>query len=167
MNPLDNLQDIHTPAEIGLWPVAYGWWILALVTIIFIGMTVKWLIGFYRKRKNKKLALQALSNINDEQNNGIMQINQLLKRVSIMYFPNVSVQQLYGNRWAEFLAQALSDSQAIKLSAQLQNLQDALYRRPDDKTLDLQEYKSLASTWIKQAVPPSNKTKQKLEQNYA
>ena len=171
MNPLQNLKDIRTPTAIELWPPAYGWWILVALVVIGIFLLTIWLIKTRKIRRAKRQTLQALQQIDSSNLDSVSQLNQLLKRVAIVYFPNVAIQKLYGNQWAEFLAQALSDSQAIKLSTQLQNLQAALYRKPDLKTgnhpLDIKEYKDLAATWIKQAVPPSNKTKQKLEQNYA
>ncbi|MCF2950359.1 DUF4381 domain-containing protein [Paraglaciecola aquimarina] len=167
MNPLENLQDIHSPAEIGLWPLAYGWWILAILIVIAIVLTSKWLIAFYRVRKNKKWALQELNKLNEQAPNYAAQINQLLKRVAMAYFSNISVQKLHGSQWAEFLANALSDKQAEKLSPVIQDMQNSLYRKHEAEHTDQIEYKQLATTWINQALPPNKKTKQKLEQSYA
>ncbi|MGJ8678859.1 DUF4381 domain-containing protein [Paraglaciecola sp.] len=172
MNPLENLQDIHNPAEIGLWPFAYGWWILAFVILLVIVLSTKWLLKYYAIRKNKKLALQELKQINRDEPNYSIQINQLLKRVCMVYFPSTPVQKLHGDEWAQFLLATLPSKQEVKLSSQIKALQNNLYRKHSEttNTSDLNEipdYQSLAANWIKIAVPPSNKTKQKLEQNYA
>jgi hypothetical protein len=84
-----------------------------------------------------------------------------------VYFPNVSIQKLHGEQWAEFLLSAVSTKHADKLATQIQNLQSSLYCKPSDKVQNLSEHKKLAATWINQAVPPSKKTVRKLEQNYA
>ncbi|WP_147471835.1 DUF4381 domain-containing protein, partial [Pseudomonas cichorii] len=43
MNPLDQLQPLITPAPIGFWPPAPGWWLLMLLI-----PAVAW--GFWRLR---------------------------------------------------------------------------------------------------------------------
>ena len=39
-DPLTQLQDIHLPAEIGLWPPAWGWWILIAIILVSVASTI-------------------------------------------------------------------------------------------------------------------------------
>jgi len=51
-DPLAQLQDIHLPLAIGLWPPAPGWWLLLLL-IVAAGA----LLGWYLRRRSKCLGL--------------------------------------------------------------------------------------------------------------
>lgn len=167
MNPLDNLKDIQQPAEIGLWPPAYGWWMLAILVLIAIVLSVKFILSYAQKRKAQKQALVALDQINVQDTMAANQINQLLKRVAIAYFPSINVQQLHGQHWVDFLLQALPESIAQQQQATLEQMQNQLYQATGQKNLAIESIKQSAQLWIKKATPPNTKTLEKLEHNYA
>lgn len=167
MNPLENLQDIHKASDVSNWPPAYGWWILALAILLCVWFTSNLLIKLYKKRKIKRLALNELKAIRASENVSIMQLNQLLKRVTMAYFPNIAVQKLHGKQWAEFLISALPKNQASNLSSQISNMQNSLYQKPENQTANFDEHKIVAENWLKHALPPSHKTTKRLEQEHA
>jgi hypothetical protein len=81
-SPLDQLRDIHLPADIGWWPLAPSWWILmiALATLI----TTLTILYLKHRRKNawRKSALKELKLICAEHSN--MSSEQTAIKVSIL-----------------------------------------------------------------------------------
>ncbi|MDU0355518.1 DUF4381 domain-containing protein [Paraglaciecola aquimarina] len=167
MNPLDNLKDIHSATHISNWPIAYGWWLVAVLILISIYATIRWVTYVNQRRKAKKQALKEVQQIIMTKNDSPAALNQILKRVAVVYFPGIAVQQLHGKEWAEFLINALPEKQSTKYSTQLTSLQNNLYQKQAVTETDIAEYQKTVEKWLKLALPPSRKTSQKLEQKHA
>ena len=105
MDPLAQLKDIHTPEPIHNYPVAIGWWIVTIATIVL-------LIWLWRKfAKAKKLKQQqklALANL-ESNDLSIADIQATLKWAALSYFPRQQVASLYGEKWLAFLKSNLPD----------------------------------------------------------
>jgi len=102
---LSQLQDIHTPEQIGNWPLAWGWWlviILSFLFICFIGFSV---YRFFKKRQAKKHALKLLNQVTPSQNPilAVQTVNNILKRVVLAYCDRDQVANLNGDKWALWL----------------------------------------------------------------
>ena len=50
-DPLQQLRDIHLPAEPSWWPPAPGWWVLALILICGLVWVGFWLARRYQRRR--------------------------------------------------------------------------------------------------------------------
>lgn len=111
MTPLDSLRDIHTPVPIGWWPLAPGWWILIVLTILLLIACILW---FKRRQKNhteqqdyRKAAIHELDHIvqqlKDTANSQqfIHNLSLLMKRYVHAYQPDASI--LTGQAWLTFL----------------------------------------------------------------
>lgn len=118
MNPLDQLQPLITPAPIGFWPPAPGWWLLMLLI-----PAMAW--GFWRLRvllpvkANQRRSEQPLDPVRlaalaelaslpkpyDGAPAGawLQQINGLLKRVCRNHYPHSQSHTLNGRKWLAFL----------------------------------------------------------------
>ena len=120
-DPLAQLQDIHLPAEIGLWPPAWGWWLLLVLTIAAIGALV-----FFLKRKKSRNAYRAfatkeLAKINqqysDEQNSEYLQaVSIILRRTALSGFGSLFNASLKGDEWLQWL-----DTQCAKTNHQFEH----------------------------------------------
>jgi len=107
-DPLAQLQDIRLPAEIGLWPPAWGWWVLALLLIAVISTLV-----FFVKRKKSRnayraLAIAELHSIHTkypaEQNSEYLQnLSIILRRTALSGFGSQFNASLKGNDWLQWL----------------------------------------------------------------
>lgn len=167
MNPLQNLKDIHTPTAIENWPPAYGWWLLAVFAIICIYLLITWLIKVRKVRLAKRQALKALQQIDDTNKDRVSQLNQLLKRVAISYFPQQNVQEIHGKKWTAFLIKTLNSNKAKRLAKSFELMQQTLYRPHTLDQTDFNDYQKSVETWIKDALPPRKKVIRQLEQNNA
>ena len=167
MNPLQNLKDIHTPASIETWPPAYGWWLMVMVVIVSICLVTIWLIKVRKVRLAKRQALKALKQINGSNMDCISQLNQLLKRVAMTYFPDQNVQEMHGIKWTEFLVQTLPNNKAKAFSGSFELMQHTLYQPHVSENAAFPIYCQSVETWIKHALPPNKKMITQLEQNNA
>lgn len=110
-DPLAQLRDIHMPDPVGIWPPAPGWWILLAVILIGIAfyafMRIKqYRLNQYRRSAQKELAFvwQQLL-VDKETSRYLVALNAILKRTALTAYPTLSVANLQGRPWLEFLDQ--------------------------------------------------------------
>jgi hypothetical protein len=135
MNPasLDDLQPLHLPDAVSIWPLAPGWWIL--ISLPFVIAAIVMLIAWYKKRPKKRAynALKALRNklnelSKDEPSNDayfilLQELNQLLKSISLLLNPKGDTAKLSGQSWANHLGK----SEGIFTAEQLSLLSSGIY----------------------------------------
>ena len=102
---LGQLHDIIIPPAVSTWPLAPGWYALALLVLaygIHIGLK-RW--SAYRKNLYRREALQELSQIASEEES-VSQIKALLslmKRVALKHFGREKVAALSDDAWWSFV----------------------------------------------------------------
>lgn len=109
------LRDLHLPADIGLWPLAPGWWVLILLLAAGLG----WLVwrGLRRLRVNaaRRAALRELNRLTrDYRDTGNAaelgrQLSTLVRRAMLAYAPRGEVAGLTGEPWLAWLDRGLDD----------------------------------------------------------
>lgn len=152
---LKQLHDIHLPPALTMWPLAPGWYVvLGMISIAMMACIVggwRW----YQHGKVKRAALRLLRQYEKQyyQTSNAQQasaeINELLKRVALAYFPRQDVAQLCGKDWLLFLNQTSRELDFMPAEA-------ALLRYPYQKeaTGDLRPTLHLARAWIQQRGVP-------------
>lgn len=154
MNPIDQLQDIHLPEQISAWPPAYGWWLL--LALLLALLIASFLLIRSKRRHNmaRKAAIQELKQIDKHQGSWQSDINALLKRVCVSYFPNENAAGLYGQDWIEFLSDKLPEKAKSPFVATMTAWQKQLYCSPDHqsevhaKTQTFEQVQAQALTWL-------------------
>ncbi|WP_339722557.1 DUF4381 domain-containing protein [uncultured Paraglaciecola sp.] len=167
MNPLQDLKDIHTPAAIENWPPAYGWWLLGIIIVVVLGLLIFWLVKARKESLAKRQALKSLHQIDASNPHSVSQLNQLLKRVAMTYFPSQNVQQMHGSQWTNFLINTLPNKKAKVFSDSFEAMQQTLYQAQNSGNTDYPRYCESVETWIKHALPPRKHVLPPLEQNNA
>ncbi len=107
-NPLDKLRDIHLPDQIDSFPSAPGWWLLLTVILITAGYFIFKRYQYkkaIRLLKPAKAELEKLRSLPSQAINAhsIATLSALLKRICLIYFPNLEVASLSGQHWLKFL----------------------------------------------------------------
>lgn len=102
-NPLSELQPIALPPEPGIWPLAIGWWLLIIILVFLVYISVATLV---KRRKFWAVKRQGLSQARTLTDHS--QLNHLLKRVALHYYPAHRVAGLNGQGWSDFLNQGLA-----------------------------------------------------------
>ncbi|MEP1447233.1 MAG: DUF4381 domain-containing protein [Paraglaciecola sp.] len=167
MNPLQDLKDIHPPSAIESWPPAYGWWLLGIFSIVVVGLLIMWILRVRNKSLAKRQALKSLQQIDASNPDCVSQLNQLLKRVAMTYFPNQNVRELYGSQWVEFIINTLPKNKTKDFSESFESMQQMLYRAQTSENTAYPHYYKLVETWIKFALPPRRRVIQQMEQKNA
>jgi hypothetical protein len=150
-DPLAQLQDIYLPAEIGLWPPAWGWWVLLGAVIASISLLV-----FLIKRKKSRnfyraLAITELNTIHtkydESQSSEYLQaLSILLRRTALSGFGAHFNASLKGNKWLEWL-----DAQCPKTNQQFsQGIGTVLLIGPYQKAPEFvrDELHQLSLLWV-------------------
>jgi hypothetical protein len=106
---LENLHDIVVPEAVGWWPVAPGWYVLALLVItvvVWFGFRRlrRWRRNAYRREALKALAALEADGIPVGTESAVLaQAAILLRRVALSAYPRRQVATLVGERWLAFL----------------------------------------------------------------
>lgn len=159
MNPLDQLQDIHLPQDVGMWPPAYGWWLLALLFLLVCVTAAH----YWRKKKQwlkaKKAALQRLESIDQNHKNWHQDINALLKRLCLSYVAPETVANKHGAKWLAFLKSHLPPQHQEKFEETMAPVLEHLYQAKV-QGLNFQEVKAQTALWIKHFKPKTSPVSQ-------
>jgi len=152
-DPLAQLQDIHLPPAIGIWPLAWGWW-LALITFSLILATIIFLIRRQKQRNAyRQVALQELNKIQQqfslEQRAEYLQaISMLLRRTALSGFGSQFNTSLKGIEWLQWLDQQNPTSNYYFDSEVGHALLLGPYQKHPD--IDRDQLHKVVATWIQQ-----------------
>lgn len=122
---LQQLAPLRAPSPIGWWPPAPGWWVLAVVVLIGLGLLALVLYRRRQARRYRRQALQRLQQLCSAGDVTLEQLNQLLKATAMRGFPTSDVARLHGARWQQFLK-----ATAAKLPPDTWNELEQVYRQP-------------------------------------
>ena len=147
---LQDLKDIHEPVDIGNWPPAIGWWILAITVPLLIILLV-WIY----KRLTRKTALKTARKILDRLKQDttpdnlaiVSELSILLRRVAISLSPRNQTAGLTGRKWLAFLDSSVKGEPFSSGIGQL--LADAPYRKTPITELELSQVIELCEDWLK------------------
>ena len=139
---LDNLHDIIVPDSVGFFPLSTGWMI---VLIISLALLFHWIVQTYKqyeKTRYKREALKALEN-----ENGLLELLSLAKRVGIAAYGREKIALLTGDAWWDFVEAHSQVNVENTLRDEIAKcLYDASYSM-DSKMLT--EVNTMVSVWIK------------------
>ncbi|MEQ8408642.1 MAG: DUF4381 domain-containing protein [Gammaproteobacteria bacterium] len=113
---LAQLADIHLPAPVSWWPLAPGWWVLAVLLVVLAGYLGHLYWRSVQQRRVRDYALGELQACHqrfaDSPEPGtertirfVNESNSVLRRVAMVHFPSENVASLAGTDWVDFLRQ--------------------------------------------------------------
>ena len=152
---LAQLKDIHRPDPMGWWPLAPGWYLLAILSIVVIITVIFFIHRYYLYNRARRQALRLLTVFQQQYQRdsngplGAARVSELLKRVSLAYFPRESVASLQGESWIEFLN---SSSNGLNFNCVRTELLETPYQSTID--CDLDQLFNMARAWINQRRGP-------------
>ena len=151
---LSQLNDIQTPEQIGWWPIAWGWYAIALISILLIVLTTVLVLRHIKTRRAKKQALAMLNQLNVAESPliAVRQINDIFKRVVLSYVERSDVAELSGKEWANWLNQ--HSTSGAKIDVDFVSLAYARTCQVEQANAYLQQTK----TWISKNLPLKVKT---------
>lgn len=151
VNPaLASMQDIQTPAEIGLWPLAYGYWLSLFMLIVFSTLLIVWI----RKRRTasaaKRAALKELATLDQNGQQFAIEVSSILKRAAMSYAPRQQIAQLSGDDWYNWL-----NAQVNTPQEELCRLLALRFKKAQLSDDEKQALRTHAQNWLKLALPLS------------
>jgi len=116
---LQQLRDLHLPADPAWWPPAPGWWLLALMLLCGVVMLVRFLLRLHRSRQPFREARRLYAELHARYRAGTIDAkaylhgsNELLKRLVIFGIRAPEARRANDENWLALL-DALSDSTAF------------------------------------------------------
>ncbi len=135
---LERLHDLVPPPGISWWPLAPGWYFVAVCILFFIGVTAfrgwkRWKANAYRRA-----ALRELESASD-----ITAVAEILRRTALMTAPRASIAGKSGNAWVDWLASVIPDPMPDEVRHQLTC---GIYDRSEGDLMLVSQY---ADRWIR------------------
>lgn len=145
-----------TGAEIGLWPLAWGWWVILVAVAVSITLLTIWYRSYRKKRRILRQASKALSLLDRNAVDYIAQCNHIIKRAFLSYFPEHTVASLHGEGWQQFLRNNLSNRHQLTLAPLIEQLGVGMYQPAPSQSVSAETAKQ-ALTLLKATLPPAKK----------
>ena len=122
MNPdlLARLRDIHVTPDLGWWPPAPGWWLLALLLLALLAWFGLRLLAHYRARQRRKQMLAWIDHLNatvDPQTDPqtyLSTVNRIFKLVALRAFPGQQCAAMAGPQWEAFVRSRMKNPQSAE-----------------------------------------------------
>ena len=144
---LDLMHDILVPPAVSFWPLAPGWFALALLfltTMLHLGLKLwaKYRANSYRREALQELVTLAKSESVEE----IVRLLNLMKRVALQHFGREKVASLSDVHWWEFVEKHSS----VKIDNSLRALSnEVLYSSNVEVTKEaVEKMSTLTKLWI-------------------
>jgi len=153
---LAQLRDIHLPQPVGWWPLAPGWYVLAILVLLMVFALGYIMRRYYLNGQAKRQALRLLTQYQQqhtrETNSQLTsaRVSELLKRVALVYFPRARVASLQGESWLSFLNET---GKGVDFNQVRYNLLEQPYH-PHASDDSLHFLFSMAKKWISQRGKP-------------
>ena len=147
MDPLAQLKDIHLPEQVSNYPIAPGWWLLLVITLVALFYLVRFIKNYRAIRYTKKQILSALAQSTSFENS-----SQLLKLALVHYFPRQDTAALYGDKLNAFLHDTLPESKQAEFERLMPDNLTSMYQLNSD--LNLAEFNQATRFWLSHALPP-------------
>lgn len=143
------LEEIITPDAPSMFPLAYGWYLLALIIVVTLALLILGLYVFYRRTKIQRAAKKQFSQsfktfINDADEYAYIRRNlKIIKQVCALKQPQAL--SLSGQELAQFLNQpkpCFSDASIFALT-------QGLYEKQEEQKLELHKLHKDCCNWLK------------------
>ena len=146
-DPLAQLRDIHLPDPISWWPLAPGWWLLIIITVIGLVIAGRLLVNRYMERSYRRQALAQLKQLNhDNCQQQLVAVFELLRQVAMSAYPQSNFASLAPDDFVYFLQNSCSKSLFAGLTP---NWQSLLYtKQPQIESQLLDQVIANAKLWI-------------------
>lgn len=158
-NPLASLKDLHLPPPPLVVLPAPGWIALFLLGFFLLTILFIYVVKRYAKQRAKRQALRLLEQTyHDYLKHGQLpqvtaEINILLRRVALAYYPRQQVAQLYGEAWLDFLTHTAKqiEFQSVRKDLLIYPYQKAAHPLAlESRAERLKPLLNRAQAWIKQ-----------------
>lgn len=160
---LEQLRPIHVPNPIGYWPLAWGWQLVLVLSVLMLMGVGYWTWQRYHQGLPKREALRLLTNyettyqttMNAQQASA--SLVELLKRVALVYFPREEVAELYGEPWVRFLQETSNNLNFLAIQDTIILCPYMLSKTDKGSSQDnhnMVEFFHLTRLWIKQRSKP-------------
>lgn len=150
---LADLADISLGRTPSIWPLAWGWWALIVITTLVL-VAAAWLMVMYiKKNKQKRKALRAIQQIDESSAQAFTQLHAILRSTAIHYYGPEQISGLQGSAWQTFLSSKTTHNKSISqdLARKLSQLETSMYKRTP--SIAVNDAKNAVAQWIKQCVP--------------
>jgi hypothetical protein len=142
------LKDLHLPEAISWFPPAIGWWLIVLLLPLVIALCY-WLYQRLTRKTALKTAKQQLmliktSPLDNQQK--LVELSALLRRVAISIAPRSETAGLTGTAWLAFLDSSMQGTPFTSGAGRC--LADAPYRPSVPSEQEISQLISLCENWL-------------------
>ncbi|KAB0288168.1 DUF4381 domain-containing protein [Vibrio fortis] len=150
MTPKLDLSPVITPEAPNWWPLAWGWWCLAIAVI---ALTVIGRMLYKRYKQERQVQKIALAKLTENSELSPAQALATVRQAAMSYFPREAIASLQGEQWYQFLDEQLKSPRFVNHS---ETWQRTLYQS-EQAPIDPSTRSMLVDDciyWVRHALPP-------------
>lgn len=117
MDPLAQLKDIHLPEPVGLWPLAWGWWVLLALLLVIVISAVLIYRRHQQRNRYRAAAIAELQRakhlVEQDRNiaNYLQQLSITLRRAALSGCGTSYQANVKGTAWLRWLDEQCPETQ--------------------------------------------------------
>ncbi len=139
------LAPLHLTAEPSYWPLPIAFWVVATLLLALISAIAVWTWRRYQRDAAKREALTSLALLTQSGTPAIAELNVLLRRTALSYYPRDTIAPLQGNAWLSWLSR---HGQYPAFDTLSERWNSALYGPTSLSDSDWQECLLAAKQWL-------------------
>lgn len=148
---IEKLHDIDPLNTVSIWPLALGYWILALLGLTLVFFTYRRLKYYWSWKREAHLKLRHLENTLTEENAQSIAatLSETVRRIALQRFPRRECAALVGEEWLEWLSS--KDERQFNWKEKGSFLIEVAYAPPHVR-VDLKQLREILSAikgWVK------------------
>lgn len=144
------------------WPLAIGWYVVIIGGVVLLLSSLVAMRRAYRARHARRLAL---SQLHQHPPQSLAAVSLLLKQAALAYYPAAQVSSQSQQQWWQFLLQQLQARQRQRFAALAKSVSQASYQPAPQQQQWLKAYTEFAEYWLRQALPPSRKSRKAMQES--
>ncbi|MFC3123376.1 DUF4381 domain-containing protein [Agaribacter flavus] len=153
MNPLDQLADIQTPDSVAWWPLALGYWLVILLTLMLVTVASLYIFKRTKQRRARNVAIRQIQALDENAPNFALSIQHIVKLTVQAYLPDKPVSAWHSKQWKSVLAAGKLSKSAPDIVDTLYQLHTSLYSNSSAGLGEPAQIKKAAILWLKTELP--------------
>lgn len=104
-DPLASMRDIHLPGDVGLWPLAYGYWVVLFLVLVGLALWFRRYQRYVIHRAARAELDRLAADYQQHQNAHELAkaVNVLMRRTALSLKPREEAASLTGSEWMAYL----------------------------------------------------------------
>ncbi|MER2494450.1 DUF4381 domain-containing protein [Catenovulum sediminis] len=120
--------DLQMPEPTSWWPLAWGWWVCIILSLVVIGLLVTHIVKYFKRTRARRAAIAELKSMSVQTSQ--LELLAVLKKAALSYTERQKIASTSGAQMAQFWLANINQKQSQYLADWLSELYKSAYAKP-------------------------------------